>query len=290
MMTRKTMIMCVLTILLVVYTCVALHVTGRMASEDHLTDMRINIAQTASRSFVTPGDIYMAIGVERDTISRVRRDTFDLYALQKRLRESDRIQDVRVSMLANGILTVDVVPMVPVARVFDDRRKRLRSYYINVEGKRIVADPHHHIDVPVVTGSFDSIHPARRLLPLLDFISADSRLSSLISTVYQEPDGNLILIPVIVGHVINFGDTSMVADKFARLRSFYRRVAPVRGWEMYDTIAVKWRGRIVGRQRSGALAPVTLAFDDVEADFPKDFDIDPSLELEFVPDSVYKKL
>ena len=111
------------------------------------------------------------------------------------------------------------------------------------------------IDVPVLVGSFDSLHPAQRLLPLLDKIANDPRIGSMIATVTQEADGNIILIPTIVGHVINFGDTSMVDDKFDRLRRFYRHVSPTRGWEAYDTIAVKWRDRVVATRRDKALAP-----------------------------------
>ena len=90
---------------------------------------------------------------------------------------------------------------------------------------------------------------------MLDKIANDAGIGSMVATVTQEPDGNIILIPTIVGHVINFGDTSMVEDKFDRLRRFYRHVSPTRGWEAYDTIAVKWRGRVVATRRNKALTP-----------------------------------
>ncbi|MDE6121058.1 MAG: hypothetical protein K2F63_04645, partial [Muribaculaceae bacterium] len=92
----------------------------------------------------------------------------------------------------------------------------------------------------------------------LDYIASNPRISAMVATVMQEPDGNIIIAPNIVGHVINFGDTSMVADKFKRLRQFYRHVAPTRGWELYDTIAVKWRGQVVATKRHKKITPVTL--------------------------------
>ncbi len=105
--------------------------------------------------------------------------------------------------------------MVPVARVFDTNRP---SYYINVEGKSIGAELRYHIDVPVLVGTFDSVHPAHRLLPLLDRIASNPRIGAMVATVTQEPDGNIIIVPTIVGHVVNFGDTADVDDKFRRLR------------------------------------------------------------------------
>ena len=56
---------------------------------------------------------------------------------------------------------------------------------------------------------------------------------------------DIILVPVIRGHVVNFGDTSLIADKFARIKSFYNNVMPVKGWDYYESLSVKWRGQIV---------------------------------------------
>ena len=85
----------------------------------------------------------------------------------------------------------------------------------------------------------------------------------------QDSRGDIIIVPTIRGHVVNFGDTSMVADKFDRLRRFYRGVMPTVGWETYDTLAVKWRGRVVATRRNKALGASMLSavveeFDDID--------------------------
>ena len=152
--------------------------------------------------------------------------------------------------------------MVPVARVFESRGHR--SYYINAEGKRIGAEARFHIDVPVVCGTFSEAHTPARLLPLLSHIAADPQLDALVSTIVSEPDGDIIIVPAMRGHVVNFGDTADVADKFARLRRFYRSVPAERGWDSYDTISVKWRGQVVATRRAGMLAPVQLAVREEE--------------------------
>ncbi len=35
-------------------------------------------------------------------------------------------------------------------------------------------------------------------------------------------------------------------------------MAPTRGWELYDTVAVKWRGRVVATRRDKAAEPVPI--------------------------------
>lgn len=242
---------------MVAYLCFAMMISADASSRATLRPgLEVKVADTLMTHFITPSDIIRESGLDPDTLNRCRIDEFGLGALESRLRASDKVESVNAWIAADGKVHVDVVPMTPVARVFE---KGTKSYYINSQGKRISADPRYHLDVPVVLGSFDSIHPATRLLPLLDHIAKNPDLSALVSTLVQKPGGDIIIVPTIVGHVINFGDTTAVDDKFRRLRSFYLQVVPSRGWEMYDTIAVKWRGRVVASKRKGRLAPTMLA-------------------------------
>lgn len=253
-MTKKSVFMCVLTILMVAYFAFALTVTARMAHTEHLTRMEVRLAPSQS-NFIEVADIVRESGIDPDSIRYALRSTFPLYALEKRLSASDKIEHVNASILSDGTLLIEAVPMEPVARVFEYGKP---SYYINADGKVISAELRYHLDVPVLVGRFDSIHPAKRLLPLLDYISAHPEASALVATVTQEADGNIILIPNIVGHVINFGDTSAMDNKFSRLRTFYRHVAPVKGWDAYDTIAVRWRDQIVATRRNKTIPAVAL--------------------------------
>lgn len=273
MISRNSIMMCVLAAVMLAYLCFAMMITADSASRDHLRPgIDVSVSDTLMTNFITPADIIRECGLDPDTLGRCRIGDFGLDALEKRLSSSDKVESVNAWISTTGKVHVDVVPMTPVARIFE---KGSRSYYINSQGKRISADPRYHLDVPVVLGDFDSVYLATRLLPLLDHIARRPDLSALVSTLVQQPGGNIIIVPSIVGHVINFGDTADVDDKFRRLRSFYLQVVPHRGWEMYDTIAVKWRGRVVATKRKGRLAPTALAtvfedslvyneFDDVE--------------------------
>lgn len=266
-MNRKTVWLCIATLLLVAYFGVALTFAARARTADTMGSLEVRLTDPANR-FVSVADVVHECALDPDSLNRTLRSDFDLYSLSRKLKASDKIQNAQVNILSDGTLSVVVEPMVPVARVFDSRQP---SYYINATGKRISAELRYHIDVPVLLGTFDSVHPASRLLPLLDYIASNPKISAMVATVMQESDGNIILVPNIVGHVVNFGDTSLVADKFKRLRNFYRHVAPTRGWEMYDTIAVKWRDQVVATRRHKELAPVALPTSEEQSGI---FDID----------------
>lgn len=265
MINRNPLLACALTAILVCYLCFALPLTARMASDDTFPGCRINVADSLNTRFVTQLEVSQECGDIMQWITTRRHADIDLNALESQLRASDKIESVNISTLNDGTLAINVVPMVPVARVFDDRG----SYYINAEGKTISADPRYHVDVPVVVGRFTSERPATRLLPLLYYIASRPELDALVSTVKQASDGDIIIVPTIRGHVVNFGDTSLVENKFDRLREFYRQVMPVKGWDTYDSIAVKWRGQVVATKRDKTLPNTSLAahieeFDDID--------------------------
>ncbi|MBJ2188461.1 MAG: hypothetical protein JFR41_07555 [Muribaculaceae bacterium] len=265
MIDRYPILACALTVILVGYLCFALPATASMAREDRFTGCRIEVADSLGSGFVSQLEISQECDNIMQWVTARKRKEVDLNLLESHLRGSDKIEDVNVSLLNNGTILIDVVPMTPVARIFDTST----SYYINATGKRISADPRYHVDVPVVVGNFTDDRPSTRLLPLLHHIASHPELDALVSTVKQARNGDIIIVPTIRGHVVNFGDTSDVDNKFTRLREFYRQVMPVRGWETYDTIAVKWRGQVVATRRDKALATTSLAavveeFDDID--------------------------
>lgn len=265
MIDRYPILACALTVILVGYLCFALPATASMAREDRFTGCRIEVADSLGSGFVSQLEISQECDNIMQWVTARKRKEVDLNLLESHLRGSDKIKDVNVSLLNNGTILIDVVPMTPVARIFDTST----SYYINATGKRISADPRYHVDVPVVVGNFTDDRPSTRLLPLLHHIASHPELDALVSTVKQARNGDIIIVPTIRGHVVNFGDTSDVDNKFTRLREFYRQVMPVRGWETYDTIAVKWRGQVVATRRDKALATTSLAavveeFDDID--------------------------
>lgn len=280
-MSKKTVISCVLAVLITAYVCVALPFTAGLAAKARMSKKIDVCLSDPSSRFVSADDVIRELGIDPDTLDQCLVSDFDLGALEARLKASDKLQDANLTILSDGRLRVDVDPMVPVARVFD---KGKPSYYINASGKRISAELRYHLDVPVLVGTFDTVYPAQRLLPLLDYIAGNPKVSAIVATVTQERNGNIIIVPTIVGHVVNFGDTSLVADKFARLRAFYRHVLPSKGWDTYDTIAVKWRNRVVATRRDKEMAPVPIPTEeemagtlDIDDNEPAQGEINPEI-------------
>ncbi len=248
MLSRANIICCILSILLVGYLVVALITSGSMsmaATAPAKMPVKISVAGADSTSFVTRREVAVLVKdyFSGNTITPSSVPTLDI---ENTLNSIDNIENARCTRRSNDRLWIEVTPMKPVARVFDNSG----SYYINREGKRLTASLKYRSDVPVITGRLEGRHSASRLMSLLDYIAADDARTELVTALALEPDGDVILIPPFRGHVINFGDPETdIANKFDRLTTMYRDILPAKGWDYYDTLSVKFRGQVVASRR-----------------------------------------
>ena len=165
-------------VLLAIYLTVMTAVSTRSVETQMCTGLLITVHDTAELRFINPYELARDLGDLPSTITRTRRCDINLDSLERLLASFDKIERVNVNLLTDGKVHIDVWQMRPVARIFGPVAS---SYYINRSGKRIAADARYHIDVPVVYGSFnDSIFPATSILPLVDYIQADSVWSRMV--------------------------------------------------------------------------------------------------------------
>lgn len=252
-------------ICLLIYMVVALSYSSSRSHERECEGLRIAVNDTASLRFVTAAELGRELGSLPAESKGMLLSDIPTDSIEQILSAIDKIEDVEVVRLTDGTVHVTVNPMRPVVRVFDKNG----SYYVNRVGKRISADARYHVDVPVVQGDFsDTTFRVVDLLPLIDYIGRDSLLNSMVSMIKVESPKDVLLVPIIRGQIINFGSPDNFDSKFSRLKRMYSEVMPVKGWNYYDTISVKWRGQIVATRRHKALPEVDFSqeTDEEEAD------------------------
>lgn len=267
-MEKDTVIKIALSALLAVYLVFALALTGMAERADHYTGLHIEVVDSLGSGFVTESDVAKECGNLNDLILSSTRSEIDLAQIENQLLEMPVVERANVATLNDGSLLIDVRPMVPVARIFEPGGN---SYYINSTGKSVVANARYHVDVPVVVGNLaaSGVDPVS-LLPMLSYIKNDQTLNALVSTVTVSGKGDIVIIPVIRGQVINFGNTADIDDKFNRLKTFYTDVMPIKGWNTYDTISVKWAGQVVASKRDKNLGHISLQTEESDFDLIDD--------------------
>lgn len=254
-------------LLLLAYLVIALTVTAGQPDTQKCRGVEITVESSdgAPQYFVTKAELARELDSLPFKAPGMPISGINTQSIRRRLLELDKIEDAKVIRMTDGTIHINVTPIIPVARVFDGRD----SYYINRAGKRVSADARYHKDVPVIEGHFeygDTTFTPATLLPLLNYIAADSLWNSYISMIKVKSPSDIILVPVIREHVINIGGPSGLDDKFARLKKFYTEVLPLQGWEKYDTLTLKWSGQLVAsKRRHNAPAAEIEKYDDDES-------------------------
>lgn len=248
----------IVSVLLLGYVIVAVAWSRNQAAAELCKGITVD---SIGSTFVTPREIRRELGDLPAQAVNTRLHAIDTDSIERMLGSIDKIERVKCYVTTDGCIHIKVTPLDPVVRVFDNNS----SYYINRAGKRISADARYHCNVPVISGNFTTGRPATDLLPLVNYISNDSTWSTLITHIKVDSNGDIVLIPMIHGHVINLGDMTALDSKFYRLRRAYREILPVKGWEYYDTLSVKWHGQLVATKRHKRLHQAVSPI-DIEAE------------------------
>lgn len=181
--------------------------------------------------------------------------SIDIRAMEKKINAITNIDFAECGIDAQGYLVVRVGALKPEMRVFTPDG---RSYYVNKAGKRMDATPEFFTPVPIVTGSFTKDFPETALMPVIELLRTDSLMHNLVTMIEVRSPEDIILVPRFTGHVINLGNTANLPRKVRYLVAFYRKVMPYKGWQTYDTISVKFAGRVVATR---AVKPVIVPVD-----------------------------
>ncbi len=257
-MTKRSIIRCILSLILLAYMIVSISWAENTAKESLCTGVTI-LVDSASSKFVTAKDIAREMNISSGKYNKVKLGALNTDSIETRSNKIDKIEMANCVILSNGKLQVEVEPMLPIARFFENGE----SFYINRDGKRIAAEATYHMDVPlVIAETSDSTFSETSMIPLLNAIKSDSTWNALVSAIKVMPNRDIIIIPMIRGHVINFGDTSNVQNKLSRLKTMYRKVFPAKGWDYYDTLSVKWNGQVVATRRTKKMSEPLIKYDE----------------------------
>ncbi|MBR6745952.1 MAG: cell division protein FtsQ/DivIB [Muribaculaceae bacterium] len=268
MLTKRGIILCIFSIALIIYLMVAIALSHKMATDAPCNGVKISVTQNELSQFVTAEDIDHELGGIVASAKTMTASQINLKDIETRLNALSIIESVNCRRLANDEIAIDVDPMTPVARVFDNTG----SYYINKAGKHLLASPRYQIDVPVVISENDSLPNVGSILPLLERIEENEVWSQLVSALKVDNTGDIFIIPSITGHVVNIGDGSDIDDKMKRLFAFYNQVLEVKGWNYYDTISVKFSNQVIGRIIPSKMRNKTPDYSDLE--FEEEIDVE----------------
>lgn len=257
---KKTILKWILLLLLMGYATWMTIWAHEMARKDVCVGFEVEVNGNSTMDSIVRNGLETELRNYPQRIAGTPIMKLDAEKIEKHLRSMNLFEEVSCMLTSDNRLLVRAVPVVPVMRVFTNNK----SYYINKEGKYIEALPEFYTNVPVVSANFSKKFTPKEILPLVQKIETDEFLHEVAGMVIANDRNNLLVVPRIRGHVVNFGDTSRLGEKIDMLRLFYRKVMPRKGWNVYDTISVKYRGQIVATRRIKPVAKQELLEEETD--------------------------
>lgn len=216
------------------------------ASNEVCKSVEVTVENADSSSFVTPQSILHEMQRLKINPIGLKLSRINTREIESALNDIDFLENAECVISNLNTLQIRVTQLVPVMRVYDGEN----AYYVNRHGKRINAlNPQFRSDVPIVTAHFDAKYSPSKLIPLINFVENNSELRNFVSMINVRDSNNVFIIPTISGHVINIGSPDGLDNKFAKLKEFYTKVMPDKGWNFYDTISVKFNHQVVATRR-----------------------------------------
>ena|ERR1700741_1396854 len=260
----KKILVLVLWIIVVSGITVTLGFVNAEEKEVKGRSLNITIVNENENYFVDEDDIRGFLKDRNDTLLNQPMKDINVYELEKALNAHPAISKAEVSVDVNGDVKINLKQRKPVVRVFNVQGE---SYYIDTEARFMPLSDNYTAHVLIANGfigekysqfykyTVDDIEKDTllRRISLLDdiynisdYVTKDSLLVSLIQQLYVNTDKEFELYPAVGSHKIIFGDGSNIAEKFDKLKVFYREgLNSINKWSDYSVINLKYKDQVV---------------------------------------------
>ena len=178
--------------------------------------------------------------------------------IENSIEQFPTVKNAEVYRRVSGELVIDIEERTPICRI---QELSGTDYYMDDTGELFPLVKGFAARVPLVNGNLKEPYAYRRgimnsdslktvsmlddVFALFRVIRKDPFMHSLVEQVWISESGEFELIPKIDDHVIVFGDTTHMEGKCNKLKIFYEEGLNTKGWNLYQTIDLKYQNQII---------------------------------------------
>jgi cell division protein FtsQ len=243
-MKKKTKIISILTIVLLVVLVVAANIWRRQSI---VRDVRVDIDYCGADTLVTSMQVAELVKKELPSLtSQMLRDV-DLKRVEKAAAKSPYLRDCEAGTSIGGSVVVFASQRRPIVRVC----AKDKEYYLDDKGYRVPVSHIGSCDVIVASGNIPyKGNGLKEVWTLASFFDQHPDVAPLFDQIYRDGIGDLFVTPKLGNHVVQVGSADNLEEKFNNLKALYTRGLPQAGWETYKQVSVKYRGQVVCTKRN----------------------------------------
>ena len=164
---------------------------------------------------------------------------FQLEELEQCLESHSLIKNVEVFSSQKGDISIDVAQRKAVVRIITKED----SYYLDEYGIAMPVSENYTERVLVASGDV-SERNHQDIFQFVSIINKSNFWQAQITQLYLI-DNEWILIPRVGAHKIHFGLLTSVKEKLENLYQFYQQAMPLKGWQTYSDISLKYNNQII---------------------------------------------
>ena len=228
--------------------------TEQRLNQRHCQAIVIKIDAVAGQRFLTRKDVNgFLTNNGSDPVVGQFLDEINFSKLEQRLRQCSLIKQAHVSGDLAGNLIVEIEQPQPLARLVadGDGTRSVGGQYISDKGRFFPLSMNYSARVPLVSGAWFKTHRSltneagQPLLALLQYIRESDLWRAQIAEISVDEAGDVTLWPQVGNYRIEFGKPDGVEMKFKKVKLFYTRIAPQKGWDRYHRVSVQFRNQLV---------------------------------------------
>ncbi len=224
--------------MLLALTVVVLAFTNKKQEQQLVQLNQINIEQSVDE-FVTEEIALAYIEFKNFDFDSLELSQFYINDLEEVLQNHPAVKEVEVYSNQQGVMNVKLQQRKAVVRI----KTSSADYYLDEDGLEMSLSKNYTPRVLVVSGDVNSLYHTD-IFNFVGMINKSEFWKSQITQLHFQQD-EVIVIPRVGNQKIHFGTLTNINEKLENLYQFYKQAMPVKGWQTYSDISVKYNNQIV---------------------------------------------
>lgn len=249
-------------IILVIGTMVLLSFNISHNAKIPVQKLEIQVSHQCGNHFVEAQEIRSLVKQYIKTEEGSQLTKGKLKDIEKLISGMPHVERAHVYRTINGAIHINTSQRMPLLRVLNSSNE---GYYIDINGRMMPLSSKYTARVIVATGNINSQYSPylnllestpgkeipgsektlRELFKLASYINQHTFWNAFIDQIYVTQGGEFELVPKNGSHIIEFGKTDMMEEKFIKLMTFYQNGLTRVGWHHYNRVNVKFTNQII---------------------------------------------
>ena len=220
----------------------------RSPEGDVCRDIIISIDNHAENYFLAEDDIMNLItnhGLK--PVAGAPFTTLNLKTMEQIVNEEPFVEEAEIYRDLKSNLHVNVALRRPMARII---RTDGPHAYIAEDRTLMPVSNEYSSRVLLISGDVDNaLHGEgdqnEAVMELVEQIYKDEFWSGQIAQIHIKRNGEILMYPQVTKQIIEFGMPEDAEEKFKKLKIFYKKILPNKGWNAYSRVNVAFKDQII---------------------------------------------